>query len=445
MGDNPNLDTIKTRCHLIFRCTSRSHELEMSEDQAGSCNGRCGSSTYVGKGRYTCAHDNLLVSHPEVCLEWDPERNKITPDKYSSGSSEYAWWVCRENHCGCHVWQAKIKDRVRVGKSTGCPFCSGKPCPHNNLLALYPELCLEWDTERNVKSPSEYAPKSHAMISWKCSKASCVCHLWQTKIYDRVGGTGCPFCSRTKLCPHNNLLALYPDLCLEWSQENENTPDKYAPNSNVCVWWVCRKSLCRCHVWRAKIANRTRGGGCPFCYSGKSCPHNNLLVVHPDLCLEWNRERNVTVPETYAPYSRAEVWWTCTKGHEWLALIGQRALGKSGCRHCARTRKYSKGQIKWLESVMKEQNIIIQYALSPEGEYRIPTIGKVDGFCHQNNTAFEYHGNFWHGNPSIFKGDDMNTITHKTFGQLYRDTMARDDKIRKLGYNLVVQWETDLE
>lgn len=94
---------------------------------------------------------------------------------------------------------------------------------------------------------------------------------------------------------------------------------------------------------------------------------------------------------------------------------------------------------------MKVQNITIQYALSPEGEYRIPTIGKVDGYCPLNNTVYEYHGNYWHGNPLIFKEDDMNTIAHKTFGQLYRDTIARDDRIRKLGYNLVVQWETNLE
>ena len=419
----------------------------MSEDQAGRCNGKCGSGAYVGKGRYVCTHDNILALHPDVCLEWDHDQNEDTPDKYSSGSGKYAWWICRKGSCDCHRWRAKINDRV--SRSTGCPFClKGKACPHNNLLALYPDLCLEWDVERNNQSPSQYSPKSGRVVWWKCNKGFCDCHRWQAKIYHRTGSTsGCPFCSRGKLCPHNNLLALYPDLCLEWDHDRneDGGPDKYAPGSHKCVWWICRKGSCDCHRWKTGIKDRIQeGSGCPFCHSGKTCPHNNLLALYPDLCREWNHGKNLAAPETYAPHSGLKVWWMCLDGHEWSAGIYSRTNG-SGCPHCTRKRKYSKQQIKWLESIMKEQNLSIQYALSPEGEYRIPTIGKVDGYCSKNNVVYEYHGDFWHGNPLVFKEDDVNTIIHKTFGQLYRDTLSRDDRIRKLGYDLVVQWETNLE
>ena len=92
---------------------------------------------------------------------------------------------------------------------------------------------------------------------------------------------------------------------------------------------------------------------------------------------------------------------------------------------------------------MKEQNIIIQYALSTAGEYKIPEIGKVDGYCRENNTVYEYHGDYWHGNPSIFNPDDINEVTKKSFGELYQKTVERDDKIRQTGYTLIVKWETE--
>ena len=90
---------------------------------------------------------------------------------------------------------------------------------------------------------------------------------------------------------------------------------------------------------------------------------------------------------------------------------------------------------------MKEQTIQIQHALSPEGEFKISNIGKVDGYCQTNNTIYEYHGSYWHGNPSLYDSNDINKQLDKTFGELYQKTLERDKKIRELGYNLIVKWE----
>ena len=34
--------------------------------------------------------------------------------------------------------------------------------------------------------------------------------------------------------------------------------------------------------------------------------------------------------------------------------------------------------------------------------------------CKETNTIFEYHGDFWHGNPKIYKPDDMNNVSKRT-------------------------------
>lgn len=117
----------------------------------------------------------------------------------------------------------------------------------------------------------------------------------------------------------------------------------------------------------------------------------------------------------------------------------------SGCPHCTAHQGYSKSQIDWLQQIEKEQNIKIQHALCPEGEYRISGVGKVDGYCHETNTVYEFHGDYWHGNPVLFGSDDINQRVGKTFGELYQKTGEKDSKILAQGYTLVVKWETPIE
>jgi len=99
----------------------------------------------------------------------------------------------------------------------------------------------------------------------------------------------------------------------------------------------------------------------------------------------------------------------------------------------------------WLKSIEVSENIKIQYIDFDRGisEYYIKGIGKVDGYCHETKTVYEFHGDFWHGNPSLFDPNDINKVTGTTFDQLYQNTIHRENKIRELGYNLIVKWQTD--
>lgn len=112
-----------------------------------------------------------------------------------------------------------------------------------------------------------------------------------------------------------------------------------------------------------------------------------------------------------------------------------------GCLNCYSGHGYSDAQIKWLNEIMYIEKINIQYALSSEGEYFIHGVGNVDGYCHETNTVYEFHGDFWHGNPGVFASEKVNPVVGKTYGFLYERTLRRDQLIRDLGYNLVVKWE----
>jgi hypothetical protein len=65
--------------------------------------------------------------------------------------------------------------------------------------------------------------------------------------------------------------------------------------------------------------------------------------------------------------------------------------------------QFSKMSITWLEWLMEKEKrrgeypIYIQHALN-EGEYQVPNSKyKLDGFCRETNTAYEFNGCLWHG------------------------------------------------
>ena len=111
-----------------------------------------------------------------------------------------------------------------------------------------------------------------------------------------------------------------------------------------------------------------------------------------------------------------------------------------GCPKCCNN-NYSKKQILWLNFLSKFYNMNIKHALN-DGEFKIPTTKyKADGYCEETNTIYEFHGDFWHGNPEIFNQDDINKKTNCSFQKLYEKTIIKETKIKELGYNLVVIWE----
>ena len=116
-------------------------------------------------------------------------------------------------------------------------------------------------------------------------------------------------------------------------------------------------------------------------------------------------------------------------------------LSGGGCSKCYSN--YSRTQIKWLDLIAALGNVNIQHA-SNDGEYVIPeTLFRADGYCQETNTIYEFHGDYWHGNPKRFNKDDINKTVKKTFGELYDRTIVKENRIKELGYNLVVMWEYD--
>ena len=117
-------------------------------------------------------------------------------------------------------------------------------------------------------------------------------------------------------------------------------------------------------------------------------------------------------------------------------------LAGDGCIKCSYNR-FSKPQIQWLDLLSKLNDIQIQHAMN-DGEFKIPTTKYyADGYCKETNTIFEYHGDYWHGNPKKFDQDSINKTCNITHGELHEKTLKKEQIIKDLGYNLITMWESD--
>ena len=98
---------------------------------------------------------------------------------------------------------------------------------------------------------------------------------------------------------------------------------------------------------------------------------------------------------------------------------------------------------QWIQSLIKTTGLDIQYDLNV-GEYKIPgTRYSADGYCEETNTIYEFHRDYWHGNPSKYASNIWNSKTKCTMGELYERTIVGEAKLRELGYNVVVIWESE--
>ena len=407
-------------------------------------------------------YNDLQTVNPTLAKEWNIEKNNgLTPIDVTPNSGQKVWWKCQEGH----EWQTKVSDR---NKGKGCPFCSGRYAVtgENDLQTVNPALAKEWNFEKNNGlTPIDVMANSDKKVWWRCSKG----HEWQATISNRNIGRGCPICSserntsfpeyaivyyltkhgldvihsyrekgyeldvfipskkiaieydgglwhknrikndleknfkckidgiklyrlREGLLPLNDssidyivqkgqkdlskileevlseitgmnvdvnlerdsiaienlreytekessLLFSNPEIAKEWNYEKNAAlkPEHFTPNSNKKVWWKCSKG----HEWQAVIYHRNKGIGCPYC-SGKKVlkGFNDLQTFNPVLAKDWNYEKNNGLtPMDVTPNSNKKVWWKCSNGHEWQAIVANRNNGR-GCPVCRK--KYSK-------------------------------------------------------------------------------------------------------
>lgn len=227
-----------------------------------------------------------------------------------------------------------------------------------SLLEERPDLALQWSPE-NELSPSDVSCGSHKKVLWICEKG----HTWEATVKNRVlAGSGCPYCEhRAVLKGFNDLETLFPEVAKTWSPNNTMKPSEVSSSSNREVMWICENK----HEWKARVADRTEGHGCPYCTGQRVWKgFNDLATTHPQLIPEWS-DKNLS-PETITYKNRSNVWWHCKRcGNDYQAVVYARANGRI-CLFCVAN------EIK----LMREQRLHIK-KISKDFEYLLPQLAVI--------------------------------------------------------------------
>ena len=199
------------------------------------------------------------------------------------------------------------------------------------LISIYaPEIAKEWSPKNADLTPDMVTVGSHKKVWWK---GKCG-HEWQAVVKNRVSGAGCPYCSgNAVLVGETDLRTLRPEIAAEWSDKNDRMPEDFAINSNQSVLWTCR--VCG-NEWKARIADRTDGSGCPYCSGKILSGFNDIDALRPDLMAEWSPKNEPGLEHRISDKADRTVWWRCRIcGRDYQANIRTRAKGGGNCPFCA--------------------------------------------------------------------------------------------------------------
>lgn len=356
-----------------------------------------GSGCPYCSGRRATATQNLATVHPNLVAEWHTTRNAGRSAKeFRPNSGKKAWWICNRGH----EWEAVIQSRakghgcpfctaqvsrleLRVFTELQCVFENvdhkarifGLEC---DVLIHDFQCAVEidgfyWHRRSSARDKAkETALEEHGYRIWRLREKGL--ETWgqyhvpfdnsmsPKGIVDKLLRRMRPFVTNDGKArisaylkaaqlqgdsefrrlfaalpgpPTEESLAIKrPELASQWAVNKNSplSPDNFSEFSHRKVWWRCKEG----HVWRASIASRSLGNGCPYCAGQRATMKTCLTETYPLVAREWHPDRNKPLtPEDVTKGSGKRVWWQCHQGHEWQAKIYNRTNG-TACPECRR-------------------------------------------------------------------------------------------------------------
>ena len=347
--------------------------------------------------RFKQPDNNLLIKFPIIAMEFDSEKNNITPDKVFPSSNKKYWFNCPKGHSYFTV----LASRTRIG--SGCPKCSNQTS--KNEVRIYSEfkyifentvhrrklrktefdifltpynLVIEYDGSYYHKNKEHRDLRKNRFCEIMGINIMRVRETPLTKLSDLdvmvnqrpitkekineivlqlirkfpidTGGRLSSYIKEETFMNDNfyrsyisnlpsppieeSLIKTHPRIASLWDYE-KNSPLK--PEQFTAGSNV--KVFFKCEKGHSKeysIYNRVRlKTGCPIC--------NNFGDNHPDLLKELHPTKNLNFnPYEVPQFSHKKIWWKCSKGHEYKTSIAHRTKEGTGCWECYNERRRTK-------------------------------------------------------------------------------------------------------
>lgn len=283
----------------------------------------------------------------------------------------------------------------------------------------------------NIKHNYKYDYSKSKLIN-NCSKIEIICpehgSFWQIA-KNHMTGHNCPKCSIEKL---KRIFSKSYKKFIEQAKQIHGNKYNYDLVEYKSTHSII-KIICNIHgIFEQTAHSHLHGKGCAKCYYMK------MAKLQTKSKEQFIIESNKTHSNKYN-YDEVEYIGTHYKvkiicpNHGPFYQVPMSHIRGIGCKKCVGY--VSKKETKWLNKLkIKKRNI------------RLPGLGNlhVDGYDPKTNTVYEFYGDYWHGNPNVYDENEMNTTVKKTFGELYRKTLEREELIKK-NYKLITIWEKDYD
>jgi hypothetical protein len=321
--------------------------------------------------------------------------------------------------CSIHnIFEKRTSNHI-VNKQ-GCPLCTR---PSKLTKEMFINRASHIHNNKYDYSLIEYINGS-TKIKIKCKEHG----IFEQTPQNHLQGQNCPRCSGKLVLKEDFINRAINKHCNNYDYSNIEFINMMTPIKIICKKHGLFEQIPKYHL---------DSNGCYRC-SGLTRNTEDFIdnskLIHGEL---------YDYSKTHYESARKKVIIICKKHGEFKQSPNDH-LSKNGCTKCAKI-GFSLICIKWLNEISEKENINIQHA-DNIGEKQIILNGKkykLDGYCEQTNTIYEFYGDLWHGNPSKFKKDDINPVNKETYGKLYDNTIKRETELKNAGFNVITIWESD--
>ena len=188
-------------------------------------------------------------------------------------------------------------------------------------------------------------------------------------------------------------------------------------------------------IFRQRAEGHLNGNGCPAC---AYCNISHVIRNTQDEMIERFKKihgERYDYSEVIYQTMRTHINIICNI-HGIFQQFPEGHMYGQGCPRCSK-QYYSVSKIsqEWLSMIKASCPLL-------ELEYRIPDTNYfADGYDPSTRTIYEFHGDYWHGNPNRYDASVFNEITKCTMGQLLENTIKKKEVCISLGYRYVEIWE----
>jgi hypothetical protein len=433
-------------------------------------------------------YENSYANAPDV-KRWHPTKNDKEPTDYYRKSDCKAWFICPD----CTEKSGIEHDYYKQLKhNTGCPYCACKKlCDNENCQLCYDRSfkssvhVKDWAFDKNIDNngkqinPRQVVRRSHKLYWFKCDvcyKETGIKHYYESAPdYKYANNSGCQYCYSNKLCDNENCqkcfkksFASHP-YSKNWAfDKNTRSPRQISKNDNKKYWFkcdVCYKKTGIEHYTEKSLnmlsgcSSRKAQNYCIYCNNRGLCGNDKCSRCFNKSFADHYRSKFIDQskskldPLTIRKQTHQEVNFICEKGHKFVLTPHAITRNDQWCPYCKTITK----AIHWLRYRSISDKIYIQHQLSSEQKEHVIKIGekqfKLDGFAIENGNnklnfdklkesnnqkyAYEFNGDFWHGNPMVFNILNKNSINTDEYRQKLQ--VWKDEKLRSFDEDSTVR------